>query len=208
MQTMQKDKLIQLVEQPDKFRQEDLPELQALVNDYPYCQTFQMLYAKALYLFDNENYNKELAKIALSVNRTQLFYFIHQNYAEKTEKNQLLAAEFDYLAYLENLEPIEAEQKQPNKNDILIDSFIEKNPKIQPSKLDENLSQIIDNELIERGIEDECFSETLAKIYIKQKKYEKAIKIFEKLNLKYPEKSIYFADQIRFLTIIVNYNKK
>ena len=40
-------------------------------------------------------------------------------------------------------------------------------------------------------------TETLANIHIKQKHYHKAITIFEKLSLKYPEKSIYFAARIK-----------
>ncbi|MDR3118992.1 MAG: tetratricopeptide repeat protein [Mediterranea sp.] len=53
--------------------------------------------------------------------------------------------------------------------------------------------------------EDSCFTETLAKIYIKQQRYSKALKIIKKLSLKYPKKNIYFADQIRFLEkLIIN----
>lgn len=57
--------------------------------------------------------------------------------------------------------------------------------------------------------DDSYFTETLAKIYIKQKKYDKAIEIIRKLNLRNPKKSVYFADQIRFLEkLVINENKK
>lgn len=47
--------------------------------------------------------------------------------------------------------------------------------------------------------DNSTFSESLAKIYIRQRKYGKALEIIKNLNLNFPEKSIYFADQIRFL---------
>lgn len=39
-------------------------------------------------------------------------------------------------------------------------------------------------------------TETLAKVYLEQKKYTKAIQAYEILILKYPEKSSFFADRI------------
>ena len=50
---------------------------------------------------------------------------------------------------------------------------------------------------------DTTFSESLAKIYIRQHKYDKALEIISNLRLKFPEKSCYFADQMRFLQKLI-----
>ena len=52
-------------------------------------------------------------------------------------------------------------------------------------------------------IDDSMLSESLAKMYIARHKYSQALEIIKRLNLNYPENSIYFADQIRFLTKLV-----
>lgn len=58
-------------------------------------------------------------------------------------------------------------------------------------------------------LDDSCFTETLAKIYIKQRRYDKALEIIKKLSLNYPKKNAYFADQIRFLEkLIINAKSK
>ena len=52
------------------------------------------------------------------------------------------------------------------------------------------------------------FTESLAKIYIRQRRYAKALEIIRKLSLNNPEKNAYFADQIRFLEkLIINVKK-
>jgi hypothetical protein len=60
--------------------------------------------------------------------------------------------------------------------------------------------ETIDNPSLE---DDTMLTESLAKMYIARHKYPQALEIIKRLNLKYPEKSIYFADQIRFLTKLV-----
>lgn len=53
--------------------------------------------------------------------------------------------------------------------------------------------------------DDSLLSESLAKIFIKQGRYERAYEIISGLNLKFPKKSAYFADQLRFLKkLIIN----
>ena len=62
----------------------------------------------------------------------------------------------------------------------------------------------------EDDVPDESyFTETLAKIYVKQRRYGKALEILNRLSLIYPKKNAYFADQIRFLQkLIINEKTK
>lgn len=51
--------------------------------------------------------------------------------------------------------------------------------------------------------EQSLLSESLAKIYIKMRKYERAYEILSRLSLEFPEKNRYFADQLRFLKKLI-----
>ncbi|HEX2968484.1 MAG TPA: hypothetical protein VHO46_05215 [Bacteroidales bacterium] len=75
----------------------------------------------------------------------------------------------------------------------LIDRFIILNPRIEPNREKKETPIEDRSTLYEEG---GFVTETLARIYINQGYYSKAIDIFEKLSLKYPEKSSYFATQI------------
>jgi tetratricopeptide (TPR) repeat protein len=75
----------------------------------------------------------------------------------------------------------------------LIDKFITANPRIEPVKSDLPIEDISKPFIEERG---GLVTETLARIYVNQGYYSKAIDIYEKLSLKFPEKSSYFASQI------------
>ncbi len=76
----------------------------------------------------------------------------------------------------------------------LIDEFIQNNPKIQPVEKNVHTRNLAKESSVHT---DELMTETLAKVYLAQKKYKKAIQAYNILILKNPEKSGFFADQIR-----------
>ncbi len=88
------------------------------------------------------------------------------------------------------------------KEDEILEKFIREEPQIKPPN-----SEKIDTEnKARKSSEDsnDLVSETLAQIYTDQMLYHKAIETYRKLSLKFPEKSAYFADQIRELEKKVN----
>ena len=118
----------------------------------------------------------------------------------------------DYASYfLSGDDPEENKETPPLQYQDVIDKFLEKEA-ISPLRIKFKQTDEPEEEFPESFSEstndDSFFSETLAKIYVKQKKYSKALEIIRKLNLLYPEKNRYFADQIRFLEkLIINANK-
>jgi hypothetical protein len=90
---------------------------------------------------------------------------------------------------------------QPEKNSKkliqseLIDKFIIANPRIESIK---DKSYVPNEDISKPFVEDAggLVTETLAKIYVNQGYYSRAMDIYEKLSLKFPEKSSYFASQI------------
>ncbi|NRD23113.1 hypothetical protein HNV10_07670 [Winogradskyella litoriviva] len=85
----------------------------------------------------------------------------------------------------------------------LIDKFISENPKIKPVKDNAPKPKLVNND---DAISDSLMTETLARIYLEQKNYDKAIQSYKILSLKYPEKSSFFAHQIKLVKEIKDNN--
>ena len=153
---------------------------------------------------------------------------------EEQEKEILLPVEpvIDYSTFLMQDAPQDEPTDAPKlKGQDWIDNFLEKSASepllSQPSAVVESEEKplvveeekqtpvVEENEAEEEEapaeiLDDESyFTETLAKIYVKQQRYSKALEIIRRLNLKYPKKNAYFADQIRFLEkLIINAKSK
>lgn len=105
---------------------------------------------------------------------------------------------FNEWMKLSSQKPIQREDKISKKINI-IDQFIKANPKIKPvakqqSNVDISIESTAENENL--------MTETLAKVYLEQKKYTKAIQAYHILSLKYPEKSSFFANRIKAIKIL------
>ncbi|MGY5351979.1 hypothetical protein ACXGQW_05370 [Wenyingzhuangia sp. IMCC45533] len=116
---------------------------------------------------------------------------------------------FHQWLHLKEISPIERddEKVEEKKEGVvnhklnIINKFIQNNPKISPVK--KNISS--SNQTFKNtntDISNELMTETLAKVYLAQKKYDNAIQAYKILSLKYPEKSSLFADQIQRIKIL------
>ena len=92
----------------------------------------------------------------------------------------------------------------------LIDKFIQERPKIIPSEIENKPQKEEKNNLAKPYTQatDSLMTETLAKVYLQQKNYKKAIQAYKILILKNPEKSGFFADQIRAIEKLQENNTK
>ncbi|MEZ7504726.1 tetratricopeptide repeat protein [Flavobacterium sp. Arc2] len=122
---------------------------------------------------------------------------------------------FQEWLQLSRTQPIDRENKKTTipkpttqnegqkKKAALIDKFIETSPKISPVKHGVTSTVRID---INRDDHSSLMTETLARVYLEQKKYQKAIQAYDILILKYPEKSSFFADRIADIKILQQNN--
>ena len=198
---MQTDQFHNLLTNPVLLNNETVEGLKALVEEYPSFQAAWFLYLKNLKQIKSPDFDVVLKKVAVQVSdRKLLFKFLNTNFHKK-HNNPGLESVASPVYKLEN-------KSNFAQGDSLIDKFLLAKPgAIRQSQEDNksisnsNVNKVEENSTAENnGI----VTETLATIYFQQKNYEKAQETYEKLSLKYPEKSVYFATRIEEIEKLKN----
>jgi tetratricopeptide (TPR) repeat protein len=186
---METEKLINFIANPDLLNCETVVELRLLTEKYPWFHLGWMLYLKNLKQIESPEFQSVLKRAAiLAPDRKLLYNFLNAETQKKADKEDV-----------ENILPTFGELENGEGNS-LIDKFLQTNP--GAIRMISDNGNVAENEnrlnVAEKSVteNDELITETLASIYFQQKNYEKAKECYQKLSLKYPEKSIYFAARI------------
>ncbi|WP_346862812.1 hypothetical protein [uncultured Draconibacterium sp.] len=195
---MDKEQFYTHLQNADSLNEHTLENLKNITEEFPWFQAGWMLYLKNLKNCNDPAYETVLKKVAVMVpERKNLFRFLNSELpAQQPSIEKLKAASTLYQL-----------EGETSASDSLIDRFLNSGSSVIRKKADV-LNGVENKELIEKSVaeNDEIITETLASIYFQQKNYEKAQRAYQKLSLKYPEKSVYFAARIKEIEVLKNNN--
>ncbi len=162
-------------------------------------------------------YDKPVAKIEPKEAEMLINNFLSTIPEEDAEHKPIIVdATQDYMAYVmshrEEQQKAKAESKSSNVSSI-IDSFLENErgkitiPDSQEGDTNApHINVTLEND--KDDLQEGFYTEGLAKVYVKQGNYSKALEIIKRLNLNNSEKTTYFADQMRFLEKVIAIRKQ
>ena len=208
----------------DDFDQNDkvlLENIGNVLNQYPNFQLLRVLYLKSIKSQNSKDFDKALSHASISTYDRELLYEfldtdiipnkikeeqiddrVDENIKEEiiikndSAKDISLTTEMEFykwFSYIKSNKTLN-ESNEVEKKFALIDNFLINKKRIDPDRNFLNTEDLSEKSLVSH---DELMTETLAKVLMKQKKYDKALEAYQILGLKYPEKNSFFANQIK-----------
>ena len=220
---MTQDEFIQLLNQSDTVNAGHISDLKEMISYYPYFAQARVLLAKAMHITSNLHIESYIQQAALHVpDRRGFYYFLYPERMINTghvAKERIPRFSGNYFDMLKAVENNGEDATQSLKN---LEQRLKSARETIMEKTNANLLKTESKSHVQVRIptpeyfnlennqkyKNNTVSEEQVKILIKKKKYREAIEILNKLNLINPKKSIYFADQIRFLEKILVNSKK
>ena len=219
---MTHEEFISLVKQPQTAKTEQLVGLKEMVEKYPFFVAPRLLLAFGYNQSKNLNSTAFLNESAVYCADRQWFY--NYIFPEKTVPEQAIRYERisktsgNYFDMIHAIESEGGDSKQSLKNmaqklrearSMVVKPEAAKTvkPVMIPEKVVDVASEEVPVKIDLKPFDDEI-SEIKAKKLIAERKYVEAIEILRTLNLNNPKKSVYFADQIRFLEKVIINSKK
>ena len=172
--------------------------LKQILNTYPFFQSASAYYLKTLKVQKKESFNKLLSKTAILTNDRTIL----RNWIYEKKRNEIIEKvdKIEKYSFLDWFDVINESESNLDYKIDLIDKFIKNSPKINIDKEYKSKEEINPKSKVNENL----ITETLAKIYVNQEKYNKAIRAYKILSLKYPKKSSFFADQIEKIKNLKN----
>lgn len=220
---MKTDDFMKLIADPEAVDGMHAADLKELTERYPYFYQARLLYLKSLQKIESVHFESQIGLTALyATDRNWLYFYLYpEAQLSKAPESHQRDARFSG-SYFDLLEAAESERGDTRVSlKKIAESLKASRAMLKEEKRIPESAPAHQLEMPQAKIEipvpdyfryedeqtKDLSLEEKSRLYIRQKKYREAIEILKQLNLINPKKSIYFADQIRFLEKIIANSK-
>ena len=190
-----KQSIIKLLRNNKELKKNDMKLLKKVSKKFPFFLPVKVLKLVLAKKHQTIDYNKILKSTSINITDRIHLYNLLNNDILKNDEKQSLIDELKKINYEKEVSFLDwLSESKPTPN-----SSLEQIKKSFSSRLDIHDLKAKKHPKNKNIKKQDYMTETLAKIYVKQGKYEDALKAYKILCLKYPEKISLFADQIKII---------